>query len=112
MRPHGGTEIFRFGGRRMLATYHKPAGPDGKRFPTVVFLHGFPGSEKSIDVQRELMKRGIASVAPSFLGAWGSGGTYRFTTLPEQAKTALAAARRLDFVDPKRMALYGFSMGG
>ncbi len=112
MKPHGGTEIFRFGGERMLATYHKPGGPDGARFPAVVFLHGFPGSEKSVDVQRELMKRGIASVAPFFLGAWGSGGKYRFTTLPKQAAAALRAARRLPFVDPRRMALYGFSMGG
>lgn len=112
MRPHGGTEIFKVQGQRMLATFHKPAGPDGKRFPTVVFLHGFPGSEKSIDVQRDLMKKGVASVSPFFLGAWGSGGKYRFTTLPAQARAALAAARKLDFVDPKRMALYGFSMGG
>ncbi|UPT74593.1 MAG: alpha/beta fold hydrolase [Elusimicrobiota bacterium] len=112
MRPHGGTEIFKFQGQRMLATYHKPAGPDGKRFPTVVFLHGFPGSEKSVDVQRELMKRGIASVAPFFLGAWGSGGKYRFTTLPEQAAAALKAVRKLPFVDKRRMGLYGFSMGG
>lgn len=96
----------------MLATFLRPAGPEGKRFPTAVFLHGFPGSEKNVDIQRELMKRGIASVAPFFLGAWGSGGTYRFTTLPAQARAALAAARRLDFVDPKRMALFGFSMGG
>jgi hypothetical protein len=112
MRAHGGTEIFRVLGRKMIATYHRPAGPEGKRFPTVLFLHGFPGSEKSVDVQRALMARGIASVAPSFLGAWGSGGSYRFTTLVPQARAALRAARRLPFVDPRRVALYGFSMGG
>jgi dipeptidyl aminopeptidase/acylaminoacyl peptidase len=112
MRAHAGTEIFRVLGQPMLATYHRPAGPDRKRFPTVLFLHGFPGSEKGTDVQRELLKRGIASVAPSFLGAWGSGGTYRFSTLVPQARLALRAARRLSFVDPKRVAVYGFSMGG
>ena len=111
MNAHSGTEIFRFDGLKMLAGYHRPAGPDGRR-PTVLFLHGFPGSEKSVDVQRELMKRGIASVAPSFLGAWGSAGTYRFTTLVPQARAALRAAKRLPFVDPKRVAVYGFSMGG
>lgn len=112
MNAHAGTEIFRVLGHRMLAHTHRPAGPDAKRFPTVLFLHGFPGSEKSLDVQRELMKRGIASVAPSFLGAWGSGGRYRFTTLVPQARAALRAARRLPFVDPRRVAVYGFSMGG
>jgi dipeptidyl aminopeptidase/acylaminoacyl peptidase len=112
MRARSGTEVFRVLGRKMLATWHRPAGPEGRRFPAVLFLHGFPGSEKSVDVQRELLKRGIASVAPCFLGAWGSGGVYRFSTLVPQARAALRAARRLDFVDPKRVAVYGFSMGG
>jgi membrane-bound lytic murein transglycosylase B/esterase/lipase len=112
MKARAGTEVFRVKGRKMLVQYHRPDGPEGKRFPTVLFLHGFPGSEKSVDIQRALMARGVASVAPSFLGAWGSGGKYRFTTLPAQAAAALAAARRLPFVDPKRVALFGFSMGG
>jgi len=112
MRAHAGTEIFRVLGQKMVATYHRPAGPEGKRFPTVLFLHGFPGSEKSVDVQRELMRRGIASVAPAFLGAWGSGGKYRFTTLVPQARAALRAAKKLSFVNPRRVAVYGYSMGG
>ena len=112
MNAHAGTEIFRVGGDKMLAVYHRPKGPQGRRYPTVLFFHGFPGSEKSVDVQRELMARGIASVAPHFLGSWGSGGRYRFTTLVPQARAVLRAARRLPFVDAKRVAAYGFSMGG
>lgn len=99
-------------GRRMLAQSHRPEGRDGKRFPAVLFLHGFPGSEKSVDVRRELMARGVASLAPSFLGAWGSGGQWRFTTLVAQARAALLAMKRLSFVDPERTAVFGFSMGG
>jgi dipeptidyl aminopeptidase/acylaminoacyl peptidase len=112
MRAHASTEVFRVLGHRMLALTHRPAGPDGRRFPAVLFLHGFPGSEKSVDLQRALMKRGIASAAPHFLGSWGSGGTYRFTTLVPQARAALRAMKRLSFVNPKRVAVYGFSMGG
>lgn len=112
MRAHSGTEVFRVLGQKMLATYHRPQGPEGKRFPAVLFLHGFPGSEKSVDVQRALMARGIASLAPSFHGAWGSGGKYRFTTLVPQARAALRKMRSLEFVDPRRVAVYGFSMGG
>ncbi len=112
MDAHSGTVIFRVKGRKMLSHYHRPAGPEGRRFPTVLFLHGFPGSEKNVDVQRALMRKGIASVAPSFLGAWGSAGTYRFTTLPAQAAEMLAAVKKLEFVDPRRVALFGFSMGG
>jgi len=99
-------------GARMLAPYLRPEGPARRRFPAVLFLHGFPGVEKSVDVQRELMRLGVASLAPHFLGAWGSGGTYRFTTLVPQARAALRALRRLDYVDPRRVAVYGFSMGG
>ena len=112
MNAHAGTKIFRIGGHKMLAGYHRPAGSENRRYPAVLFLHGFPGSEKGVDVQRALMARGIASVAPSFLGGWGSGGTYRFTTLVPQARAVLRAMRRLEFVDPKRVAVYGFSMGG
>ena len=112
MRAHSGTAVFTVLGRRMLAPYHRPAGPEGRRFPAVLFLHGFPGAEKSVDVQRELLRLGVASVAPRFLGSWGSGGSYRFTTLVAQARADLRATRRLDFVDPRRVAVYGFSMGG
>ena len=112
MRARAGTEIFRVLGQKMVMNYHRPAGPESRRFPTVLFLHGFPGSEKSVDVQRALMARGIASIAPSFLGAWGSGGKYRFTTLVPQARAALRAAKKLSFVNSRRVAVYGFSMGG
>ncbi|MBI3288586.1 MAG: alpha/beta fold hydrolase [Elusimicrobia bacterium] len=112
MSAHAGTEIFRFRGEKMVVHYHRPAGPKRRRFPTVLFLHGFPGSEKGVDIQRALMAKGVATVAPSFLGAWGSGGLYRFTTLPAQARAVLKAAGRLPFVDSRRLGVYGFSMGG
>ena len=112
MNAHGGTEIMLCKGEKMIVHYHRPAGPLNKRFPAVIFLHGFPGSEKSVDIQRALMAKGIASIAPSFLGAWGSGGKYRFTTLTAQAAAVLAAARKFPFVDPRRVAVFGFSMGG
>ncbi|MDE2141521.1 MAG: alpha/beta fold hydrolase [Elusimicrobia bacterium] len=111
MRAHAGTEVLRVLGHRMLAQYHRPAGSERRRFPAALFLHGFPGSEKNVDVQRELMKRGIASLSPSFLGAWGSGGSYRFTTLVPQAAAALDRMKKLPFVDPRRVAVFGFSMG-
>lgn len=88
MRAHAGTLVLRVRGCRMLAGYHRPQGPQRRRFPAVLFLRGFPGGEKSVDVQRALLSRGVAALAPSFLGAWGSGGEYRFTTLVAQARAA------------------------
>ena len=103
---------MRFSGERMLVHVHRPSGGRRKRFPAVLFLHGFPGLEKSIDVQRALMSRGIASIAPSFLGCWGSGGEYRFSTLIAQARAVYRAMRRMAFVDGGRVGVFGFSMGG
>jgi dipeptidyl aminopeptidase/acylaminoacyl peptidase len=78
----------------------------------VLFLHGLPGAEKNVDIQRVLQARGIGSFAPHFAGAWGSGGEYRISTLVEQARTALAFMKKRPFVDPRRVAVLGFSMGG
>lgn len=109
---HCSTAVLRVRGEKTLGTLSRPAGPEGRRFPAVLFLHGFPGSEKNVDIQRLLLKKGIASFAPHFAGAWGSAGTYRFTTLVAQAKAFLRFMASRDFVDSRRLAVLGFSMGG
>ncbi|TBR24734.1 alpha/beta fold hydrolase, partial [bacterium] len=109
---HSGSLIWRWRGRKMLGVAHRPVLRPGRRAPGVLFLHGFPGSEKNVDVQRWLMERGIASFAPHFAGAWGSEGRYLFSTLVDQARVALRVLARQEYVDPKRLAVFGFSMGG
>lgn len=109
---HCGSAVFRYRGLKMVGSLNRPAGPEGKRFPAVLLLHGFPGAEKAVDLQRELMKRGVASLALHFCGAWGSEGQYSFTGLVPQARSALRYLSGRDFVDPKRLAVFGFSMGG
>ena len=96
----------------MVGVQHRPALAEGRRAPGVLFLHGFPGSEKNVDIQRALMERGVASFAPHFSGGWGSAGTYRFSTLLSQAEAALRVLAKLEFVDERRLAVFGFSMGG
>lgn len=112
VKPHSGSLVWRWRGLKMVGVQHRPALAEGRRAPGVLFLHGFPGSEKNIDVQRELMGRGVASFAPHFAGGWGSAGTYRFSTLLAQAEAALAVLRGLEYVDARRLAVFGFSMGG
>jgi dipeptidyl aminopeptidase/acylaminoacyl peptidase len=75
-------------------------------------LHGFPGSEQNVDVQRALLDEGIASLRLHFQGAWGSGGFYRFSTLIDQAKAGLRRLSRRKEVDSRRLGVFGFSMGG
>ncbi len=112
LKNHSNPEVFRFRGLRLVGIFTRPAGSKNKRFPAVLFLHGFPGSEKNVDIQRELMERGIAGFSLHFAGAWGSDGLYRFTTLVPQALAALRFMKSQPFVDPRRVGLFGFSMGG
>lgn len=109
---HSYADVFFWKGLKTLGVMNRPAGPAGKRFPAVLFLHGFPGAEKNVDVQRRLLARGVASYAVYFAGAWGSDGVYRFSTLVAQARAALRFLERQDFVDRRRVGVFGFSMGG
>ena len=112
MQPHSGSLVWRWRGLKMLGVTHRPALKPGRKAPGVLFLHGFPGSEKNVDVQRWLMERGVASFAPHFAGAWGSEGRYSFATLVDQARAALKVLAAQDYVDSRRLAAFGFSMGG
>jgi len=89
------------------------ATPGGKRkAPGVLMLHGFPGAEHSVDVQRALLARGIASFRLHFQGAWGSEGNYLFSGLVDQAKAGLRFLARQPGVNSRRLGVFGFSMGG
>lgn len=109
---HSGSEVFQYRGLKMVGILNRPAGPDSRKFPAVLFLHGFPGAEKNVDMQRRLLKMGVASFSLHFCGAWGSEGAYSFTDLVAQAKAGLRFLSARPFVDRRRLALFGFSMGG
>lgn len=111
MKAKSSTEVFRLRGQKVLAIWSRPV-ETARKFPAVLFLHGFPGSEKNVDIQRALLKRGVASFAFHFPGAWGSDGVYRFSRLVDDARAAWRRMRVLDGVDRRRLAVFGFSMGG
>ncbi len=112
MSAHSYAAIFRWRGLKTVGVMNRPAGREGRRFPAVLFLHGFPGAEKNVDVQRRLLASGVASYSLYFAGAWGSEGRYRFSDQIAQARAALRFLARQPFVDRKRLGVFGFSMGG
>jgi hypothetical protein len=88
--------------------------------PAVLMLHGFASSKDEVGSMyaREaaaLAERGIASLRISFRGFGKSDGDTGATTIDLQVEDALAATeflRSQDGVNPERLGLLGFSLGG
>ena len=95
--------------------------PDGATLaPVVLMLHGFGSSRDEVGgmYAREaaaLAEQGIASLRIDFQGFGQSAGDTGATTVQGQvadAEVALAALATLDGVDPARIGVLGFSLGG
>ncbi len=101
------------------ATLNMPDGAEGDA-PAVLMLHGFGSSKDEVGgmYAREavaLAERGIASLRISFRGFGKSDGDTGASTIDTQVEDALAAAaflRAQEGVDPERVGVLGFSLGG
>lgn len=93
--------------------------PEGKGpFPAVLISHGLGGSAGSFGLTkaREMVGWGLVCIAPDYTHArGGDGAREQFGARPEnlrRAATCLAILRGMPYVDSKRLAAYGHSMGG
>lgn len=89
------------------------AGPHG----VVVFLHGYPGNERNLDLAQAVRRAGWHALYFDYRGSWGSGGTFSFQNALDDVGAALAWLRdpanvSRFHIDPARVALVGHSMGG
>jgi len=88
--------------------------------PAVLLLHGFGSSKDEVGgmytrVATALAQKGIASLRIDFAGFGKSDGDTGSTTIDaqlEQAKAALAVLKGTKGVDPNRVGVLGFSLGG
>jgi uncharacterized protein len=84
--------------------------------PTVLLLHGFPGTELNLDLARVFQRDGWNVLAIHYRGVWGAPGQFSLTHVVEDAHAALAWLRSPAAsgygVDPKRIVVLGHSMGG
>jgi uncharacterized protein len=103
------------GGVRINGVFYLAQGR--RRHPTVVFLHGFPGDEKNLDLAQAVRRAGFNALVFYYRGAWGSPGTYSYSHVLEDVGAVLAWLRDPAIadsmrVDSRRLVLVGHSLGG
>jgi len=85
--------------------------------PAAVFLHGYPGNERNLDLAQAVRRAGWHALYFDYRGSWGSGGTFGFGNALDDVAAAVAWLRAPETaakfgVDAGRIALVGHSMGG
>lgn len=85
--------------------------------PVVIFLHGYPGNEKNLDLAQAVRRAGYNAVYFNYRGTWGSGGTFSFEHALEDVAAVMEWARSPEIAakyrfDTQRFALVGHSFGG
>jgi acetyl esterase/lipase len=101
------------GGVEVPARWFIAAGPGPH--PTMLLLHGFPGTELNLDLARAVQRSGWNVMAIHYRGVWGAPGQFSFTHTVEDARAALRWLRqpgRAGQVDTSRIVVLGHSMGG
>lgn len=101
------------GGVKVPARWFIAAGAGSH--PTMLLLHGFPGTELNLDLARAVQRAGWNVMAIHYRGVWGSPGQFSFNNTVEDTRAALAWLRqpaRAGQVDTSRIVVMGHSMGG
>ncbi len=115
---------FQVDGQKVVGTLNLPDGVS--KPPVILVLHGFTGSRNELEIPavkegiftraaRMWAEQGVASLRIDFRGSGESEGAFADTTLDGQIADALSA---LDYlvqrgdINPGKMALVGWSMGG
>lgn len=113
--PSAAAPTIRSGGEDIFGLLYTAQGKGPH--PTMLFLHGFPGNEKNLDLVQIFRRAGFNTMFFSYRGAWGSHGSFSFSNVLEDSLAAVDflrsdEARRQYAVDGERIVLVGHSMGG
>ena len=97
---------------RIFSTLYTAAGVGDK--PTVILLHGIPGSEQNGDLARALQAAGFNALVFHYSGCFGSDGDYSLAHNIEDANSVLdfLLADREHGIDRDKIYAVGHSMGG
>lgn len=96
-----------------------PKSKKKKKFPTVIYSHGFGGSyEYGVDYAKALAKKGYAVYCFDFCGgspdSRSSGSTLHMSIFTEQKdlEAVIKSLKKKKYVDQKNIFLFGTSQGG
>jgi len=104
---------FNSHGKRLNGILYQANGPGPH--PTVLLLHGYPGTELNADLAQTMRRSGYNVLIFHYRGAWGSDGDFSFSHMIEDVVSAanFLRAEHGDYrVDADRLMLIGHSMGG
>ena len=77
----------------------------------IVFLHGYPGSQKSYDIAEHLALKGFECYVWHYRGAWKSEGLYSLVSNYRDTETILNFLKKKGYGD-EAISLVGASWGG
>lgn len=105
--PSGGEFLV---GRMFIAAGQGP-------HPTILLLHGFPGTALNLDIASKLQQVGYNVLVIHYRGAWGSQGSFSFLHSLEDVQATLTFIRKADVasehrIDTSKIILIGHSFGG
>jgi len=104
---------FESHGKRLNGILYQANGPGPH--PTVLLLHGYPGTELNADLAQTMRRSGYNVLIFHYRGAWGSEGGFSFSHMIEDVVSAsnfLRTEHSNYRVDADRLLLVGHSMGG
>lgn len=85
--------------------------------PTILLLHGFPGTILNLDIASDLQEQGYQVLVINYRGSWGSQGSFSFANSLADVQAALRFLKQEDIatanrIDVDRIAVVGYSFGG
>lgn len=102
--------IFDSGGSLLQGFFFHWSGTSPK--PTLLLLHGIPGSEQNFDIARAIHRRGWNCLVFHYRGCWGSLGDYSIPGILGDIEAATSFLRDQEIVDTGKLAIAGISLGG
>ena len=87
----------------------------GKKHPTLLLLHGFPGNERNLDLAQVVRAHGWNVIYFNYRGSWASQGQFSFKNCVADVVNVVGFCKKYRDslqIDTSNIVLFGHSMGG